>query len=67
MLRGRHSWPHSTQQILGQGQKYNNLAPSKNGNYITPVHSAPQKSPHPLETMSQFAKPVIPDESAYGG
>ena len=30
----------------------------------TPVHLAPQKSLLPLETMSQFAEPVIPDKSA---
>ena len=31
------------------------------------MHLTPQKSPLPLETMSQFAEPVIPDESAKGG
>jgi len=29
----------------------------------TPMHLTPQKSLLPLETMSQFAEPVIPDES----
>jgi hypothetical protein len=33
----------------------------------TPIHSAPQKSPLPLETMSQFAEPVIPDERRLAG
>ena len=28
------------------------------------MHSTPQKSPPPLETMSQIAESVIPDESA---
>ncbi|MBT8407068.1 MAG: hypothetical protein KJP05_06400, partial [Deltaproteobacteria bacterium] len=32
-----------------------------------PVHLAPKKYLLPLETMSQFAEPVIPDEFAYGG
>ncbi len=31
------------------------------------MHLTPQKSLLPLETMSQFAEPVIPDESAKGG
>ncbi len=31
------------------------------------MHLTPRKSPLPLETMSQFAEPVIPDESASGG
>ena len=31
------------------------------------MHLTPQKSPLPLETMSQFAEPVIPDESTQGG
>jgi len=30
----------------------------------TPINLAPQESPLPLEAMSQFAEPVIPDESA---
>jgi hypothetical protein len=33
----------------------------------TVMHLTPQKSPLPLETMSQFTEPVIPDESASGG
>jgi len=33
---------------------------------ITPMHLTPQQSLLPLETMSQFAEPVIPDESAKG-
>ncbi len=35
--------------------------------YKTPMHLTPQKSLFPLETMSQFGEPVIPDESAKGG
>ncbi len=30
----------------------------------TPINLAPQESLLPLETMSQFAEPVIPDEAA---
>jgi len=30
------------------------------------MHLTPQQSLFPLETMSQFAEPVIPDESAKG-
>jgi len=30
------------------------------------MHLTPQQSLLPLETMSQFAEPVIPDESAKG-
>jgi hypothetical protein len=33
----------------------------------TVMHLTPRKSPLPLETMSQFTEPVIPDESASGG
>ena len=29
------------------------------------MHLNPRKSPLPLETVSQFTEPVIPDESAY--
>jgi len=35
-------------------------------NIKTPMHLTPQQSLLPLETMSQFAEPVIP-ESADGG
>jgi len=35
-------------------------------NIKTPMHLTPQQSLLPLETMSQFAEPVIPDESAKG-
>ncbi len=31
------------------------------------AYLALQECPLPLETMSQFAEPVIPDESACGG
>ncbi|MEE8315537.1 MAG: hypothetical protein V3R70_03195, partial [Syntrophobacteria bacterium] len=33
----------------------------------TPMHLTPQKSPLPLETMSQFTEPVIPDERRFAG
>jgi len=31
----------------------------------TPIHLTPQESLLPLETMSQFAAPVIPDERRF--
>jgi hypothetical protein len=31
------------------------------------IYLAPQKSPLPLETMSQFTEPVIPDERRFAG
>jgi hypothetical protein len=31
------------------------------------MHLTPQKSPLPLETMSQFTEPVIPDERRFAG
>ena len=33
----------------------------------TSMHLTPQRSLLPLETKSQFAEPVIPDESTLGG
>jgi len=33
----------------------------------TPINLAPQKSLLPLETMSQFTEPVIPDERRFAG
>ena|GEM_PF-3129542 len=33
----------------------------------TPINLAPQESPLPLETMSQFTEPVIPDERRFAG
>jgi hypothetical protein len=32
-----------------------------------PIYLAPQEFPLPLETMSQFAEPVIPDERRFAG
>ncbi len=34
---------------------------------ITPMYLTPQESPLPLETMSQLAEPVIPDELRFAG
>jgi hypothetical protein len=34
---------------------------------IAPINLAPQKSALPLETMSQFTEPVIPDERRFAG
>jgi hypothetical protein len=34
---------------------------------IAPINLAPQKSPLPLATMSQFTEPVIPDERRFAG